>query len=128
MALQKTNLQQAVTDALNKQVNQKKEKLSDSDPLSNLTITVQNQQPNTPNATLSLSKDTTAVPILDENAIKSQVKGKKENQIKEFIKSYPGVKDVKVKFSPFWVSAAPGSTGKIKVIEQQVNSGSASGS
>jgi hypothetical protein len=94
LAVQKTNLQKAVTDALNKQVDQKKEKLSDDDVLNGLQITVQNQQPNTPNATLSLSKDTTAIPILDENAIKSQLKGKKENEIKEFINSYPGVKDV----------------------------------
>jgi hypothetical protein len=126
LAVQKTNLQKAVTDALNKQVDQKKEKLSDDDVLNGLQITVQNQQPNTPNATLSLSKDTTAIPILDENAIKSQLKGKKENEIKEFINSYPGVKDVDVKFSPFWVSHAPGNTGKIKIVEQQV-SGSSSG-
>lgn len=127
IAVQKTNLQQAVTDALNKQVDQKKEKLSDSDPLSGLQITVQNQQPNSPNATLALSKDTTAVPILDEGAIKSQIKGDKENQIKDYINTFPGVKSVDVKFSPFWVSKAPGNTGKIKIVEQQVSSGSGSG-
>jgi hypothetical protein len=127
IAVQKTNLQKAVTDALNKQVDQKKEKLSNSDPLKGLSITVQNQQPNSPNATLSLSKDTTAVPILDDDAIKAQIKGKKENQIKEYINSYPGVKNVEVKFSPFWVSSAPGKTGKIKIIEQQVSSDSGSG-
>jgi hypothetical protein len=122
LAVQKTNLQQAVTNALNKQIDKKKEKLSDSDPLKNLTITVQNLQPNSPNATLSLSKDTSAVPILDEDAIKSQIKGKKENQIKDYLNSYPGVKNVEVKFGPFWVSSAPGNTGKIKIVEQQANS------
>jgi hypothetical protein len=111
-----------VTNALNKQIDKKKEKLSDSDPLKNLTITVQNLQPNSPNATLSLSKDTSAVPILDEDAIKSQIKGKKENQIKDYLNSYPGVKNVEVKFGPFWVSSAPGNTGKIKIVEQQANS------
>jgi hypothetical protein len=33
--------------------------------------------------------------------------------------TYPGVKDVDVKFSPFWVSSAPGKTSKIKLVEQQ---------
>jgi hypothetical protein len=127
IAVQKTNLQQAVSDALNKQVDKKKEKLSDSDPLQNLTITVQNQQPNSPNATLSLSKDTTAVPIIDEGTVKAQLKGKKENQIKDSLSSYPGVKDVQVKFSPFWVSSAPNKTSKIKIVEQQVTSDSVSG-
>ncbi len=127
IAVQKTNLQQAVSDALNKQVDKKKEKLSDSDPLQNLTVTVQNQQANSPNATLSLSKDTTAVPIIDEAAVKAQLKGKKENQIKDYLNSYPGVKDVEVKFSPFWVSSAPNKTSKIKLVEQQVTSDSRSG-
>jgi CBS-domain-containing membrane protein len=127
IAVQRNNLEQAVKDALNKKVDQKKEKLSDQDVLKGLTITVQGQQPNSPNATLSLSKDTTAVPIIDEDAVKAAIKGKKENQIKEFLGAYPGVKDVDVKFSPFWVSSAPGKTGKIKIVEQQVNSDTGSG-
>jgi hypothetical protein len=120
IALQKNNLEQAVKDALNKKIDQKKEKLSDTDVLKNLTIAVQNQQPNSPNATLSLSKDTTAVPIIDEDAVKAALRGKKDNQIKEYLTAYPGVKDVDVKFSPFWVSSAPNKTGKIKIVEQQV--------
>jgi hypothetical protein len=122
IAVQKTNLNQAVSDALSKKVDKKKEKLSGDDVLKDLTITVQNQQPNSPNATLSISKDTTAVPIIDESAVKEQLKGKKENQIKDYLNSYPGVKDVSVKFSPFWVSSAPGKTSKIKIVEQQVKS------
>jgi hypothetical protein len=127
IAVQKNNLEQIVTDELNKKIDKNKEKLSDKDVLSGLTITVQNQQPNSPNATLNLTKDTTAVPIIDEDNVKAAIKGKKENQIKEFLTAYPGVKDVNVKFSPFWVSSAPGKTSKIKIIEQQVSSDSASG-
>jgi hypothetical protein len=127
ITVQKTNLSQAVSDALNKQVDKNKEKLSDKDPLQNLTITVQNQQPNSPNATLSLSKDTTAIPIIDEGSVKAQLKGKKENQIKDYLSSYPGVQNVTVKFSPFWVSSAPNKTNKIKLVEQQVTSDSGSG-
>jgi hypothetical protein len=74
-----------------------------------------------------VSKDTSAVPILDEDAIKLQIKGKKENQIKEYINSYPGVKNVDVKFSPFWVSHAPGKTSKIKIVEKQIKSDPESG-
>jgi hypothetical protein len=127
IAVQKNNLEQAVKDALNKKIDQKKEKLSDSDVLKDLTITVQNQQPNSPNATLALSKDTTAVPIIDEDGVKAAIRGKKENQIKAFLTAYPGVKDVEVKFSPFWVSSAPNKTSKIKIVEQQVKSDTGSG-
>jgi hypothetical protein len=110
----------ALHHLVDKKVDKKKEKLSDADVLKDLIITVQNQQPSSPNATLSISKDTTAVPIIDESAVKDQLKGKKENQIKDYLNSYPGVKNVEVKFSPFWVSSAPGKTGKIKIVEQQV--------
>jgi hypothetical protein len=119
IAVQKTNLEEIVSNALNKKIDQKKEKISDKDVLKDLTITVQNQQPNSPNATLSLSKDTTAVPIIDEDNVKEALKGKKENQIKQYLLTFPGIKDVDVKFSPFWVSSAPGKTSKIKLVEQQ---------
>jgi hypothetical protein len=122
LVVEKNNLETFVKDAFNKQIDQKKEKLSDSDPLNGLEITVQNQ--NQANATLALSKDTTAVPILDEPAIKNNAKGKKSSEIQAYINTYPGVKSVDVKFSPFWVSHAPKNTGKIKIIQDQVKSGS----
>jgi hypothetical protein len=120
IAVQKTNLEQFVTDQLNKKIDQKKEKVSDNDVLKDLSINVQSQQANSPNATLVLSKDTTAVPIIDVNAVKQNAKGKKESEIKNYVNTYPGVKDVDVKLSPFWISHAPKETGKITVVEKQV--------
>ncbi|PJE65085.1 hypothetical protein COU91_03580, partial [Candidatus Saccharibacteria bacterium CG10_big_fil_rev_8_21_14_0_10_47_8] len=67
-----------------------------------------------------ISEDTTAVPIIDVDGIKKQIGGQKSNNIRSTITSIPGVKDVKVDMSPFWVSKAPKNTAKIKVIQQQV--------
>jgi hypothetical protein len=118
LALKRDDLKTYVEDVLNKQIDPKKEKLSDSDVLSGLDVAVQGQ--NGANATLVLTKDTAAVPILDEQAIKANSKGKKESQIRDYINTYPGVKNVDVKLSPFWVSHAPKNTGKIKIVEKQV--------
>jgi hypothetical protein len=52
---------------------------------------------------------------LDLDKIKEQVAGKKANDAKETISEYPGVTEVTVDYSPFWVSSIPKSTGKIKV-------------
>jgi hypothetical protein len=60
---------------------------------------------------------------LDEPAIKNNDKGKKSSEIQAYINTYPGVKNVDVKFSPFWVSHAPKNTGKIKIIQDQAKSG-----
>jgi hypothetical protein len=118
LAVQKTNLETLVKSALEKQIDKKKEKLSDDNVLDGLTVTVQNQ--NQANATLAISKDSTAIPILNLQAIKEQSKGKKTSQIKSFINAYPGVKNVDVKYSPFWVSSAPKNTAKITVTQNQL--------
>lgn len=64
---------------------------------------------------------TTAVAGSDLNAdeIKKQVAGKKANDAKELIKENPGVTNVEVKYSPFWVSSIPKNTGKITVIIEE---------
>jgi hypothetical protein len=46
-------------------------------------------------------------PDLNINAIKQAAVGKKSGQIESDIKNDPGITDVTVKMSPFWVSTAP---------------------
>lgn len=119
MVIQKSDLQKAVSDALNKQIDKTRQQLSNNDVLKGLTVSVQAQGSPT-NATLSISEQTTAIPIIDQNGLKKQVSGQKAGDIKAAISSLPGVKNVDVKMSPFWVSKAPKSTGKINIILQQV--------
>jgi hypothetical protein len=76
-------------------------------------------------ATLSISADSTAVAIIDTEGIKKQVSGKKSGDIKKLLSGLPGVKNVDVKMSPFWVSKAP-KAGKITIVEQQVKAQPAS--
>jgi hypothetical protein len=52
---------------------------------------------------------------LDLTAIKKQVAGKKAGEAKEIIGKYPGVTNVDVKYSPFWVSSIPKKTSKITI-------------
>lgn len=119
LAVLKTDLSKAINDSLSKQVDKNKQKLSTDDVLKTASITVQNQTSPTA-ATLNISEDTTAVPIIDVDGIKKQVGGQKSGDIKSTISSIPGVKEVDVKMSPFWVSKAPKKTSKITVIQQQV--------
>lgn len=59
---------------------------------------------------------------LSEDEIKQQVAGKKANEAEELIRSYPGVTDVEVTYSPFWVSAIPKKTTKITVVIEEPQS------
>jgi hypothetical protein len=66
-------------------------------------------------ATLTMQTEVIAGPDLHSDDLKKQVAGKKANDAKEIIKQNPGVKEVDVKYSPFWVSSIPAKTSKITI-------------
>jgi hypothetical protein len=121
LVVTKNDLRAAVSQELEKQIDKSKQKISDSDVLTNLSVSLQGQSSPTV-AQLSISKETTAVPILDVTAIKKQVGGLKSGQIRSLISAYPGVKNVDVHLSPFWVEKAPKKPGKITIVMKQVKS------
>jgi hypothetical protein len=54
-------------------------------------------------------------PVIDEAAIKEQVKGKRYGEVQQSIESTSGIKSVDVKFSYFWVRNVPNDTNKIDI-------------
>lgn len=68
-------------------------------------------------STLDISLQTTATigPDINVANLKQQVAGKKSGDVETLIKALPGVTDVQVHFSPFWVGAAPSNTSKITI-------------
>jgi Holliday junction resolvase len=67
-----------------------------------------------PTATRVSMRVTTVVGSdLDLNELKQKVAGKKASAAQEALKAYPGVTEVEVKYSPFWVSSIPKKTSKI---------------
>lgn len=124
LTVKNDDLKKAVSDQMNKQIDTKKQKLSTDDPLKSLTVSVSSQESPT-KAILQLSLETTAVPVLDIEGIKKTSAGQKTGDIRSALSSLPGVKEVDVKLSPFWVSKAP-KASKINVIQQQVSNGNPS--
>jgi hypothetical protein len=59
--------------------------------------------------------------------IKQAVKGKKKGEAQSAIQSRPGVKDVQIKTSPFWVSKVPKKDSKITLIFEQQGSNASKG-
>lgn len=70
-------------------------------------------------AAVALQTTVVAGAELNSETIKQQVAGKKAGEAKELIKANPGVTDVEVEYSPFWVSSIPKKTSKITVIIQE---------
>ncbi|MBI4033775.1 hypothetical protein HY379_02130 [Candidatus Saccharibacteria bacterium] len=126
LVIPKEELKKAITGELEKQIDKSKQKIGTEDVLQTVTVSVRSQKSPTV-TTLNINAETTAIPIIDTELIKKQVGGKKESEIRNLLSELPGIKEVEVKMSPFWVSKAPKKTGKITVIQQQVkteNSGS----
>lgn len=118
LTVKKDDLRKVVTSELEKQIDKNKQKLAPSDVLSGLTIDVANQTSPTV-VTLNVSQTASAVPIIDTAAIKKLAAGQKTSTIKQSLSGVPGVKEVQVNLSPFWVSKAPKSTSKITVVQTQ---------
>jgi hypothetical protein len=125
LTLKNDDLRKAVADQMSKQIDTKKQKLSSDDVLKGLTVSVTSQEAPT-KVTLALREDTTAVPIIDVAAVKKTAAGQKTGDIRSALGNLPGVKEVDVKLSPFWVSKTPKNAGKIHVVQQQVSSGNTS--
>ncbi len=125
LAVQKTDLSTIIQAKLASQIDKTKQKLN-GNYLNDANISVQSQ-PNPNSAVLAVDENTTAVPIIDVATVKKVVEGQKAGDIKNAIGGWNGVKNVDVSLSPFWVSKAPKSPGKITVILQEVKSSSSNG-
>lgn len=60
-------------------------------------------------------------PNLDEAEIKKEILGKKRGNAENLIASRPGVKEVRISYSPFWVLSTPKAAKKITIVLEQTN-------
>ncbi len=56
-----------------------------------------------------------AGPEIDTGTLAKQIAGKKSGDAREIIKNYPGVTDVDISYSPFWVTSMPSKATKITI-------------
>lgn len=108
----KSDLQKLVENAIKEQIDTSKQSILDNGigsaayNVDSLTAT---------GGKLTLNSTATAGPDLDTDSIKQNALGKKPAEIKRDLETYPGVQNVDVKLSPFWVSSVPHKTSKVKV-------------
>jgi hypothetical protein len=116
LGVKQNDLQQSLNQSVNSQIDTSKQQIQDYG-LDKAAFAVTSNS----GSQYQVSVQTTAVigPKIDINNLKSQVAGKKSGDIHDSIAGLPGVKDVTVKFSPFWVSSAPKKTSKITITLQK---------
>lgn len=122
LAVKQDDLKQAITHALSAEIDKTKQKVDDSQVLNDASIDVSSQSSST-DAALSITENTSAIPLVDANSIKKMAEGKKSGVITSEISQIPGVKSVNVKTSPFWVSKVPNKPSKITVTIKHLANG-----
>lgn len=110
--VKRTDLEKLITHEVNKEIDKDKQSILDYG-LDGASFKMQNQQGSTSLVTMSVTP--IAGSDLDLGEIKQQVAGKKASEAKEIIGDYPGVTEVDVQYSPFWVRSIPKKTGKITI-------------
>jgi hypothetical protein len=108
-----SNLTAVLDNSIDAQIDASKQSIQ-SDGLSQSSISV----PTTGSgSTLDISIQTQATigPHIDLSSLKTQVEGKPTGDVKSLISQLPGVTNVQVNLSPFWVSSVPKNPAKISI-------------
>lgn len=119
LGIKEDDLKKIVEKSVQEQIDSDKQQVQDYG-LSAATFKLVKSQPG---AEATLSVDTTVAigPKIDESQLKQQVAGMKRGETENTIKALPGVKDVQVKYSPFWVSKTPKKPAKITMVFEKAN-------
>jgi hypothetical protein len=79
-------------------------------------------QPSPEALQLSLQTVVVAGPNLDTEGLKREIAGKKRGETQTIIESRPGIRDVTIDYSPFWVFSTPNKPSKINITFEQQDS------
>lgn len=110
-------VKQVLENDINKQIDTQKQTIL-SNGLDGAVITITNKAANG-DVTFTLRSNASAGVQQDVDAIKKLVAGKKKGDIQSLLLDRPGIKDVTVSYSPFWIYSTPSSTSKITIQFQQ---------
>lgn len=112
LGAKQSNLEVVVGNEVKAKIDTQKQSITD---FGIAKATYENVNQSGANATMAMRVTAVAGPDIDTEGIKKQIAGKKSGDATKIIKSYPGVTDVDITYSPFWVSSIPGNQGKITV-------------
>jgi len=112
LGVMQEDLEKVVGALAEKEIDTKKQAIS-SYGIDNALFSLQGLEDD--GATVSMQATAVAGAELDADIIRKQVAGLKAGDAKDIISVNPGVTDVQVTYSPFWVSSIPKNTSKITV-------------
>lgn len=119
LGVKQDDLKQLVEADVSKHIDTSKQVIQDNGINKAILRVVENKSAN--EVKFDLKTLAVAGPQLDGEGIKKQVAGKKKGDAIRIIQSRPGIKEVNISYSPFWVYSTPKQTSHITVIFEQNN-------
>ena len=119
LGAKKDDVKQLLENDIKQHIDASKQNIIDNG-LDKATLTVTDKRSNG-DVKISLQSQAVAGVAPDKDDIKRIVAGKKKGEARDIILTRPGVKDVNISYSPFWVTKAPKKLSKITVVFQQSN-------
>lgn len=113
LGVKEEDLRTVIASIVNKEIDPDKQKILDNG-LAKATFT-QETTATTTSAVISMKAVATAGPEINVSEVKQTAKGNKAGEIEQELKKIPGVTEVQVEYSPFWVSSVPNNESKINV-------------
>ena len=105
-----SDLKAVINDAVKDKIDESKESIIDYG-LGKASFTTQNAG----SGSVKMQVTAIAGPDLKIAELKKKVAGQKTGDAKKIIKDNPGVTDVTVEYSPFWVTSVPSDQGKVSI-------------
>ncbi|MEI6751423.1 MAG: hypothetical protein WCK69_02620, partial [Candidatus Saccharibacteria bacterium] len=121
MGISKSDLKLLVEASVKDKIDVSKEQIQDEDyGLGKASVKIQEKKANG-DTKVEIQFQLSIGPKLEIDALKKEVAGKKRGDVVNLINSRPGVKDVSVKYSPFWVMSTPSNPSKITIVLEKLN-------
>lgn len=112
--VKKDDLRKLIEDNIKDQIDPEKQQVQD-DGIDNANFEVVGGDITTSSLQLSVTTDAEVGPEIDIDQLKTDISGKKSGETENIVRSLPGVQEVSVKYSPFWVNKTPSSVDKITI-------------
>lgn len=119
LGVKQDDLEKLIEDEVKKRIDNNKQTIQDNG-LSKAVLRLSDKVSPT-QAKFDLKTIAIAGAQLDAEGIKKEIAGKKKGATQTIISERPGIRDVEVKYSPFWVHSTPKKTSKITITFEQIN-------
>lgn len=119
LGVKKSDLTQLIEQEVKKHIDTSKQQIQNSG-VDEAVVRI-TAKPSKTEYKLELEAVAVAGPQLDAEGIKNEIAGKKKGPTIDTIKARPGVQDVEIHYSPFWVSSTPSRTSRINIVFNQNN-------